>query len=81
MSNISSETIGGKGTRRKIVCCNCGRYQKPSRRQRASRFKPLCFHCGHSRFEVKSDLLEREICVVQMTKYNSHETDTGRHIL
>ena len=77
---LSNETIGGRGTRRKIICLNCGRHKLPSRRQRASRFKPICSHCGYSRFEERSDLLDAEIAVVQLTKGNAREID-GRIVL
>ena len=54
--SISAEVIGGRSTRRKIVCVNCGKHQMPSRRQRASRFRPTCRHCGCSRFDEASEM-------------------------
>ena len=80
--NISNEIIGGKSTRRRMVCCNCGKYQMPSRRQRASRFKPICRFCGHSRFEPSwGSLLHAEIAVVQIIKDKARETDSGQKII
>ena len=80
--NISKEIISGKSTRRRLVCCNCGKYQMPSRRQRASRFRLICHYCGHSRFESsEGSLLHAEIAVVQITKDNARETDSGQKVL
>lgn len=82
MSYVSNEIIGGKSTRRRMVCCNCGKFQMPSRRQRASRFRPICSYCGCSRFEPsKGSLLHTEIAVVQETKKQARETDAGRKII
>ncbi len=79
---ISNEVIGGKNTRRRMVCCNCGKYQMPSRRQRASRFRPICQSCGYSRFEPsKGSLLHLEIEAVQTLKGNAREIDSGRKII
>ncbi len=82
MSHISDEVIGGKSTRRRMVCCNCGKFQMPSRRQRASRFRPTCRYCGCSRFEPsEGSLLHAEIAVVQETKRNARKMDSGQNIL
>ena len=79
--SISAEVIGGRSTRRKIVCVNCGKHQMPSRRQRASRFRPTCRHCGGSRFDEASEMLEAEIAAVHLTKGNCHTNDMGRKFL
>ena len=72
---ISNEVIGGKSTRRRMVCSNCGKFQMPSRRQRASRFRPICSYCGYNSFEIsKGSLLHDEIAVVQLVKGNARKT-------
>ena len=80
--NISNEVIGGKSTRRRMVCCNCGNFQMPSRKQRASRFRPICIHCGYSRFEPsEGSLLHAEIAAVQLVKGNARITDSGQKVI
>ena len=65
-----------KTARRKMVCSHCGKEQRPSRNQRASRFGlPPCIDCGHKHFEpsvrskLNDELLDAEDLKLQQDRH------------
>lgn len=71
MSYISSNGIATKSSRRGLKCVHCGHVIKPSRAQRASRFKRVCPECGWNHWEVcDRSLLHDEVAAAECVKKN-----------
>ena len=49
---ISNQGLLTKSSRRGLKCLHCGHTIRPTRAQRASRFKRVCPECGRTRWEV-----------------------------